>query len=132
MNARVLAVYDRSILGDLAVEAALQFARSHDVAELHFLAIAASSADATQCEVLTDDLLAFARLGQRQGLVVDGCVIDMPDAECMATEIRQRKIDHVLIAEPAGVGNHNAITDLLGEAAKVTGITPIVVHEEVK
>ena len=130
MNARVVAVYDRSILGDLAVEAALQFARTHDVAELHILAIAASSADATQREVLNDDLLAFARLGQRQGLIVDGCVIDMPDAERMVTEIRQRKIDHLVIAEPAGVENHNAMTDLLGEAAKTTGITTIVVREE--
>ena len=134
MNARVLAVYDRSILGDLAVETALQFSRTHDVDELHVLAIAVSSGDVTQRRVLNDDLLAFARLGQRQGVVVDGCVIDMPDAERMATEIRQRKIDHLVIARPASVENHleshNAITDLLDEAAKATGITAITVREE--
>ena len=130
MNARVLAVYDRSNLGDLAVETALQFARTHDVDELHVLAIAASPDNVTQYGMLNDDLLAFARLGQRQGVVMNGCVIDMPDAERMATEIRERKIDHLVIVEPAGGENHSVISDLLEEAAKATGITTIVVREE--
>ena len=130
MNARVLAVYDRSILGDLAVESALQFARTHNVDELHVLAIAMSPDNVTQYGMLNDDLQAFARLGQRQGVVMYGSVIDMPDAERMATEIRQRNIDHLIIAEPADGENHSVISELLGEAAKATGITTIVVREE--
>ena len=130
MNARVLAIYDRSNLGDLAVEAALQFARSHDVSELHVMAIDASPGDATQRELLNDDLLAFARLGQRHGVVVDGCVIDMPDAERMEREIRQRKIDHLVIAESADKADHGAIAGMLGIAARATGVNTIVVREE--
>jgi regulator of RNase E activity RraA len=130
MNARVLAVYDRSILGDLAIETALQYSRTHDVAELHILAIAASPGDVTQWAVLNDDLRAFARLGQRQGVVVDGCVLDMPDVERMTTEIRQRKIDHLIIAEPADAENRRVMADLLDKAAKATGIATIVVREE--
>ena len=130
MNARVLAVYDRSNLGDLAVEAAFQFAHNHYVDELHVLAIATSPGNETQRGMLNDDLMAFARQGQRQGVVMNGCVIDIPDAEHMATEIRQRKIDHLVIAEPAVGENHSVIADLLDEAAKATGVTTIVVREE--
>ena len=129
MNARVLAVYDGSILGHVVVEATLQFFRTHDVEALHVLAIAVSPGDVMQRRVLNDDLLAFARLCQRQGVVVDGCVIDMPDAERMATEIRQRKIGHSVIAEPAGMENDSAIAGLLDEAAMTTGITTVVVRE---
>ncbi|MEO7067259.1 MAG: hypothetical protein ABI114_10155 [Rhodanobacter sp.] len=131
MNVRVLAVYDRSVLGDLTVEAALRFSRTHDVAEMHILAIVAAPDSAIERGLMNDDLLAFARLGQRQGVVVDGCVIATLDAERVATEIRQRKIDDLIIAEPVGLENHSAITELLDEAAKATGITTIVVREEV-
>lgn len=130
MTTRVLAVYDRSSHGDLAIEAAFQFARTHSGTELYFLAIPTKPDDMRQRETLHDDLLAFIRVGQHLDLPVDGAVIDMPDAERMATEIRQRKIDHLVIAEPAGEKNQHAFADLLDKAAKATGIATIVVHEE--
>lgn len=131
MTARILTAYDRSPLGDLAVEAAFQLARSQETAELHVLAIPALPGDAGQCETLYDDLLVFARLGRRFGVAVDGIVIlQSPDVQSIATEIRQRRIDRLIIAKPAGSGGETAIGRLLDAAAEATGIATIVVRED--
>jgi len=130
MKARVLAVYDRSPLGDLAIEAALRFAGSHDVAVLHILAVPGLPGDAVQREALNDDLLAFARLGLRLEVVVDGGVIDVLDAERLMAEMQQREIDHLVIAKPAGADANTAIGRMLDAAAEAAGIATLVVREE--
>jgi len=130
MKARVLAVYDRSPLGDLAIEAALRFAGTHDVAVLHILAVPELPGDAGQRETLNDDLLAFARLGLKRQVVVDGSVIDVLDTERLMAEMRRREIDHLIIAKPAGSDADTAIGRMLDAAAEAAGIATIVVREE--
>ena len=79
MTARILALYDRSPLGDLAVESAFQFARGHDAAALVVLAVPEVSGDAGQREVLHDDLLIFVRLGQRQCALFGAHILQIAD-----------------------------------------------------
>lgn len=132
MTTRILAIYERSPLGDLAVENALQFARTCDEAVLTVLAIPEVSGDAGQRETLHDDLLLFVHLGQRFGIAVDGELIDAPDAERFALEMRRWRIDHVIIVESAGKGGGNAMNCMsaLKAAADAAGATMIVVREE--
>lgn len=130
MTARILVAYDRPPLGDLAVEAAFTLARSLGVAELHVLAIPAISGAVGHRETLYDDLIAIARLGQRFGVAVDGIVMQSPDVQRIATEIRLRRIDRLVIAKPAGCNGGTAIGQLLDAAAEATGVDTIVVRED--
>lgn len=132
MTTRILAVYNRSPLGDLAVETAFQFARTCDAAALIVLAVPEAPGDAKQREVLHDDLLLFVHLGQRLGIAVDGEMIDAPNAEQLALEILRRRVDHVIIVEPAekGGGGTAEYMSALDTAAGATAATTIVVREE--
>jgi nucleotide-binding universal stress UspA family protein len=130
MTTRILAVYDRSPLGNLAVETAFHVACSNDDAVLHVLAISTTSSDAEQRETLDDDLLAFVQVGRRLGVAVDGAVMDMPDTERFVTEMRQRQINHLVIAKPAGQDGGTAISRMLDDAATSTGTVTTVVREE--
>lgn len=131
MTARILALYDRSPLGDLAVESAFQFARGHDAAALVVLAVPEVSGDAGQREVLHDDLLIFVRLGQRLGIAVDGELVDAPDAARLALEMRRWRVDHAIIVKPAkDDGDAMGRMRDLDAAAGAVGVTTIVVQEE--
>ncbi|GLQ99019.1 universal stress protein [Dyella mobilis] len=128
MPTQILALYDRSALGDLAVETAFQAAREQATAALHLLAIPSVADDAAQCERLSDDLIAFARIGQRYGIVLDGAVIVEPTVERITTEVRARKINLLVIAKPASQRGSTELSRLLDAVAHVTGIPTTVVH----
>ena len=132
MTTRILAVYDRSPLGDLSVETALRFARTCDEAELIVLAVPDASASAGQRETLHDDLLLFVHLGQRFGIAVDGELVDAPDAERFVVEMRRWRIDRVIVVEPAGQGGGSLMKYMpaLDVAAGVVGAITIVAREE--
>lgn len=132
MTTRILAVYDRTSLGDLAIETAFQFARTCDAAEVIVLAVPEVPGNAGQHASLNDDLLTFVHLGRRLGIAVDGELIDAPDSERFALEMRRWRIDHVIIVEPAGQDGRSAMGCMpaLDAAAGVAGVTTIVVREE--
>ncbi|KRE89031.1 hypothetical protein ASG87_05650 [Frateuria sp. Soil773] len=132
MTTRILALYDRSPLGDLAVETAFQFARGCDAAALVVLAVSGIPVEAKQREVLHDDLLLFVHLGQRLGIAVDGEVIDAPNAERLSLEMLRWRVDHAVIVEPAAKDGESAMQRMrdLDAAAGATGVTTIVVREE--
>lgn len=129
MTIRILAVYDRTPLGHLAVETAFQAACSKAEAELHVLAVSTTPGDAEQNETLHDDLVAFAQVSRRLGVLMDGAIVDAPDTERIMTEIRQRKIDRLVIARPAAPTPDTAIDRLLDAAAKTTGIAVLEVRD---
>jgi nucleotide-binding universal stress UspA family protein len=129
MTERILVAYDRSSLGDLAVETALQLARERTGTELHVLAISQAAGDVPLREQLNDDLVAFAHLGRRLGVAVDGTVLVAPDVECIATELTQRRIDRVVIARPAAPAGDTAIDRLMDAAAGAAGVDTVVVRD---
>lgn len=129
MTSRILAVFDGTPLGHLAVETAFQAACSKTEAELYVLAVPVTPGDTEQNETLHDDLLAFAQVGRRLGVLVDGTVTDVADAERIVNEIRQRKIDRVVIARPAPPDPDTAMNQLLDMAAKTTDIATIEVRD---
>lgn len=132
MTTRILTVYDRTSLGDLAVETAFQFARTCDAAELIVLAVPEVPGDAGQRASLNDDLLMFVHLGRRLGIAVDGELIDAPNSERFALEMRRWRIDHVIIVEPAGKDGGSAMRCMpaLDAAAGMAGVTTMVVRDE--
>jgi len=125
---QILALYDRSALGDLAVETAFQLAREQSTAALHVLAVPSVTDDATQCERLADDLLAFARIGQRYGIALDGDVLADPSIERVADEVRKRKINLIVIAKPDDLGADTEISRLLDAVVRDTGVPATVVR----
>lgn len=129
MTERILAAYDRSSLGDLAVETALQIARERAAAELHVLAISQAAGNLPLGEQLNDDLIAFTHLGQRFGVAVDGTVLMAPDVASVAAELTRRRIDRVVIARPAAPAGDAAIDRLMDAAAAAAGVATIEVHE---
>lgn len=128
MTIRILAVFDRTPLGHLAVETAFQSACSKAQAEVHVLAIPTTPGDAEQQEALHDDLVAFAQVGRRLGVLMDGAIVEAPDTARIVAEIRQRKIDRLVIAKPARQTPDTAIDRLLDAAANVAGISTLVVR----
>jgi hypothetical protein len=129
MTERILVAYDRSSLGDLAVETALQLARERTGTELHVLAISQAAGNLPLREQLNDDLVAFVHLGRRLGVAVDGTVLVAPDAECIATELTQRRIDRVVIARPASPAGDTVIDRLMDAAAAAAGVDTVVVRD---
>jgi nucleotide-binding universal stress UspA family protein len=125
---QILALYDRSALGDLAVETAFQIAREQASASLHVLAVPSVTDDAMQCERLADDLIAFVRIGQRYGIALDGDVVSEPSIQRIADEVRKRKINLIVIAKPEGQESHTEISRLLDAVVLATGIPTTVVH----
>ncbi|GAB2583025.1 universal stress protein [Dyella jejuensis] len=128
VTTQILVLYDRSALGDLAVETGFQVAREQADATLHVLAVPGIADDAMQCERLADDLIAFARIGQRYGIALDGDVMAEPSVERINAEIRKRKIDRIITAKPDGQEGDNEISRLLDAVVQSTGIPAIVVH----
>jgi hypothetical protein len=129
MTERILVAYDRSSFGDLAVETALQLARERADAELHVLAIAQAAGNLSLREQLNDDLIAFAHLGRRFGVAVEGAVLVAPDAECIATELTRRRIDRVVVARPAPPAGDTEVDRLLDAAAAIAGVDTVVVRD---
>jgi len=130
MTVHILAVYDRSSFGDLAVETAFELARDETAGVLHVLAISAVPKSVSQHEQLTDDLIAFARIGQQVGLTVEGSILETPSVERLVEEIRNRQIDHLVIVQPAGQGVDTTISRVLEAAAAAAGVATTVVRGE--
>ncbi|PWK89729.1 universal stress protein [Fulvimonas soli] len=102
----ILVLYDGSPDTDRAVEHALTLARQRS-ARLFVLAVAPHSANAGAAAsarvALTDDLIAFARLGRRLGVEVDGSCLDQPDRGIVEQVIASHRIDRVVLPKADGV-----------------------------
>jgi len=112
----------------LAVETAFQVAREQTAAVLHILAVPSVADDATHCERLHDDLIAFARISQRYGIALDGELIVEPSVERITEEIRKRKINLIVIAKPAGKDSSSELSRLLDTVSQATGVPATVVR----
>jgi hypothetical protein len=124
---QILALYDRSALGDLAVETAFQLAGEQSVAGLHILAVTSAGDDAAERETLADDLIMFARIATRHGVALDGAVIGQPTLERLTEEVRKRRIDHLVIAKPLSPHDGTDISRLLETVAHDMGLPATVV-----
>jgi len=98
MTERVLVLYDATPCADQAVEHALRLAQEWN-ASLYVVALAPTD-DGThsRSSQLMDDLVAFAHLGRRLGIDVDGSFLDAPDQGVLEQLIASHRIDHLVMA----------------------------------
>ncbi|MEW9570400.1 universal stress protein [Rhodanobacter sp. Si-c] len=92
----ILVLYDGSPGTDGAVEHALALARQVP-ARLFVLAVAPTGATPSTRTSLTDDLIAFARLGRRLGVEVDGSCLDEAAHDVVEQVIASHGIDRVVL-----------------------------------
>lgn len=98
MAERVLVPYDATPCADQAVEYALRLAQEWN-ASLYVVALAPANADThPRSSQLMDDLVAFAHLGRRLGIDVDGSFLDTPDQGVLKQLIASHRIDHLVVA----------------------------------
>jgi nucleotide-binding universal stress UspA family protein len=122
MITRILVAYDGSNAAGDGFETALQLA-SDNKASVYVVGAARQPEDGPASrERLNDDLVAFARLGKRFGIAVDGCVLENASPPRVAELIKTQNIDHVRVPKPADGGAPAALTDLLTSAAQLTNV----------
>lgn len=98
MAERLLVAYDASLCADRAVEHAMQLARTWN-ASLYVAALAPPGAKGTAVGAqLMDDLIAFAHLGRRFGIDVDGSFVDSPNEVVLKQLMTSHQIDHLVVA----------------------------------
>lgn len=103
MDSRFLVAYDRSSLGDFAVEEGLRMAKEAG-AGLYVLGLGGEPAPGTpgwglsQQDRLHEDLISIFHLGQRLGVDVDGSVPTQPTIADVRGVIRAENISRVVVA----------------------------------
>lgn len=103
MESRFLVAYDRSALGDLAVEEGLRLAKEAG-ARLYILGLwdepaeRASGWGLSAQDRLHDDLISIFHLGQRLGVEVDSLVLAQPTVSDVRGVMRTEKISRVVVA----------------------------------
>lgn len=130
MVERLLVPYDASFCADRAVEHAMQLARAWN-ATLFVVALAPAGADGAQANgQLMDDLVAFARLGRRLGVDVDGSYLKKPNEALIRQLIDSHHIDHLVIAlcdGPAAGSENGQLLRALAQNCPVP-ITTLEIH----
>lgn len=118
---RILVPYDRSPGTDAAVEYGLCWAQRVS-ARLFILALApVPTADDDPYfppgAFLTDDLIAFAKLGQSMGVDVDGTLLNAPSLDALKQVLGSHGIDQVLLPPLRGAADM-PMSDLLRQLAQ--------------
>lgn len=105
MAERVLVPYDASFCADRAVEHALQLAHAWN-ASLYVVALASAHVDGPAAgNRLMDDLIAFAHLGRRLGVEVDGSFLESPSTPVLKQLMASHRIDHLVVAVCKGAAD---------------------------
>lgn len=122
MTVHILVVHDGSAPADVAVEAALDLAGEFPERSLFVLKILQSSADPLSRRNAEDDLMSFAKLGQRLGIEVDGELTEDLSLENLARVLRQRRISHLVIGHASYPDAATPLVELLLKAAAICGV----------
>ncbi|MHB8310513.1 MAG: hypothetical protein ACYDCY_08885 [Metallibacterium sp.] len=130
----VMIAYDRSKISDMSFEEGIRIARESN-SSLYITGICSKHQvlrdrpwDITPFDLMQDDLIALFKIGQSNGVNVDGKILIDPsilDVAELITRVRATRIVCVRTHEANGKSAKN--TDLLVGAAQATGVPVTVI-----